>query len=497
MSKKRIFFLIIAVIFAYAPIASCSGDKNTGPEKNPQNTEGANSNSDDALPAAEEYVYPEINGNGSDFRFLNTTTNWGFYTDIVRDEITGEVLDDAIYNRNRFIEEKFNVNITETGKDIWDIYNELQRVILSGSDEYEAVFCPVFCAASIGGLITQGMFYNMRDISTMNLGGEWWNQTMMEEAAIGRGNKLYYAGCDINIMTLESVNCVYFNENMMADLGLDLPYGAVRQGKWTFEMFNMLQKTGANLNGDDSFKWSARGNAVYGFTSYEACAIALLAGSLERFIVTDKDGNPNLAIGGERFFNVLGKVQEMLTVEGEYLWGNDGANGEGGDYISMFSNDRALMMMGELNAVVDFRQMESAFGILPIPKYDENQPKYYSYLIYQTPVLIIPSTNTRADFTGAVLDAMAYVSNKDVTPVFFDISVSQKGLRNEDSIDMLGIIKNSGSFDVGCAYGWTVDFYESIRLGIGLGKPFDIASAIEKYKPVIEIKIEETMKLFN
>jgi hypothetical protein len=141
--------------------------------------------------------------------------------------------------------------------------------------------------------------------------------------------------------------------------------------------------------------------------------------------------------------------------------------------------------------------METTFGIIPMPKFDRSQKNYFCQLHFATPVLVIPSINTNPDFTGAVLDAMAYVSAKDVTPVLFDVSVSQKRLRNEESIEMLQLIKNSGSFDVGSAYGWTTDFYNSIKSSLGLGKSFDAVSNIEKSKDKINASIEKTMEYFD
>ncbi|MCL2775926.1 MAG: extracellular solute-binding protein, partial [Oscillospiraceae bacterium] len=331
---------------------------------------------------------------------------------------------------------------------------------------------------------------------TLNLSESWWNQTMDKEAAVGAGNKLYYAGCGIDIMTLQCVSCVYFNQDMMTNLGLDLPYNTVRNGKWTFDAFNQYQKAGANLNGDASFNWTADGAAIWGFVGYDDAATALLEGSGERLITTDANGTPALSIEGERFINVLGKIQTMLQPQdGEFMYANNSANGD--IYEQIFKNGRALMTMGELKAADVFRDMNVTFGIPPIPKYDENQANYYCHLIIQTPVLVIPATNPNPELTGAVVDAMAYLSNSDVTPVLFNVAVSQKQLRNDDSIDMLQIIKNSGSFDVGCAYGWTNVFYDKIRSTIGFGKPLDIAAEIEKDKDTINANIDKTMEVFQ
>ena len=501
INDKKILIILLAALFICSAVilfASCgdksdnngNGNNSGNPQDGQQNADGGDSDS----PPAFEYIYPEMDGGGANFTFLTPKTGWYYYTDLVFDEPPSEILDDSIYKRNRFIEDKFNINIAAVERDIGEIQAQLKKVITAGSDEYDASFCPAYCGGNIGSMITQNLFYNLRDIPTMNLDEGWWNQTMNKEASIGSGNKLYYAGSGINIMTLQAVSCVYFNQDMMTNLGLDLPYNAVKEGKWTFDLFQQYMKDGTNLNGDDSFKWNAGGQAIYGFVSYDDCATALLEGSGERFIVTDAGGTPQLAIESERFMNVLAKIESMLTVEGNYLYAN---SGEVNHYEPIFRNGRCLLTIGELKAADVFKEMDATFGIVPIPKYEESQENYYSHLIFQTPVLVIPSSNSNPDFAGAVLDAMAYVSDRDVTPVLFDVSVSQKRLRNDDSIDMLQIIKNSGSFEIGCAYGWTNTFYDAIRGSLGMGKTFNATSQIEKTRDKILSAIEKTMELFE
>ena len=65
-----------------------------------------------------EYIYPKLDLEGGDFTILNTSTTWGFYTDIDFEEATGDKLDDAIYDRNTFLEDKFNFNLVAVNEDI-------------------------------------------------------------------------------------------------------------------------------------------------------------------------------------------------------------------------------------------------------------------------------------------------------------------------------------------------------------------------------------------
>jgi ABC-type glycerol-3-phosphate transport system substrate-binding protein len=507
MKRTAVFIMLLA---AAVLIAACGGEGDNGAGAPGGGQQGAGPGSgapgeSGGLPGAADgadtengYSFPEgMSGGGSDFRFLTPTTNWFYYTDIVFEAPPAEVLDSAIYNRNRRIEEIFDINITVIEYDINEIYAEIRKAVNSSDNVFDAAFAPAFSNGNIGSLITQNMFLNLRAIPTLNLSEEWWNQTMIKEASIGGGNNaLYYAGCDINIATLQSVTCVYFNEDMMTDLDLDLPYGLVREGKWTFDAFFEYQRAGARLNGADSFAWDPSGEAVYGFTSYGNSANALLMGAGEKFIVSDEYGMPQIAFDGERFINALEKIQDMLVTmpSGYYLHANSDPPFH---YEPIFRNGRALMTMGELKAASVFREMDATFGVVPVPKLDENQQDYYCHLIFATPLLVVPTTNSNAEFTGAVIDALAYVSYAYVTPILFDVSVSQKQLRNEESIEMLGLIRNSGSFEVGSAYGWTSDLYSQINATLGNGARFNAATFIDRSVDRVRSSIDRTVAFFE
>jgi len=510
-TKKHLMILLFTVLFVClaVTIISCgektdsgSGDSgNANPTEAKQDADSEDTPTEPEEIPVEIYEYPEMDGGEADFKFYNVPVNvWFYYTDLVFDESPADILDDAVHKRNKLIEEKFNINLKEInfpGSDMWEYNNNVRKITRSDMDEYDAIFMPASFNGTVGAMLTEGLFYDMRKIPTMNLDEDWWNQMMLKEAAIGTKDKIFYAGSSINIMTLQAVSCVYFNQDMMASLQLDLPYKAVKEGKWTFDLFYKYIKDGTNLNGATDFTWEPSGSAIYGLTGYEDSSTALLAGSGEQFITT-ADGNPVFAGGErERFISALTKIGTMLNPDnGNYLYANN--ESAGFHYEPIFMNGRALMTIGELKAANRFRDMDATFGILPIPKYEEYQP-YYSHLFNQTPVLVIPVTvpEARIEFTGAVLDALAYVSNKDVTPVLFDVSVSQKQLRNDDSIDMLQIIKNSGSFEIGIAYGWTNPLYDVIRNKLGKGEPMDIVSEIEKTNDKINTAIQKTMDSFD
>lgn len=112
--------------------------------------------------------------------------------------------------------------------------------------------------------------------------------------------------------------------------------------------------------------------------------------------------------------------------------------------IEMFKNDRVLFANSTLRYMESLRDMDTDFGIIPYPKQDEEQEKYYVRLGYWNAPLV-QVTNAETEMTGALNAEYNCV----VRPKFFDTALKGKIARNEESVRMLDLILESRVIDVG------------------------------------------------
>lgn len=96
----------------------------------------------DAVTAAEteaEYIFPEVDMNKWEMSILNFDETWLTWanTRIVVDEENGDILNDALYRRNTFLEETYNCKIVveEVDNPCWHAEN----LIMSGDDTYDII----------------------------------------------------------------------------------------------------------------------------------------------------------------------------------------------------------------------------------------------------------------------------------------------------------------------------------------------------------------------
>ena len=486
---RKIALLLIALLAAQT--ISCGSEKTDGETTTGgQLTDGTESSS--AADDVSIYEFPDFDYGGGEFVILNTRQEYNFYDSLDFEEATGDSLDDAIYDRNRALEERFNFKFVINNEYLYqDASTHLQNMIMANDDVYDAAFLRDIWMQN---LLTSGMCMDMQNLAGFNFDEPWWDSQAIEDTRFGESQAIYYAFSDISLVDFEGTVVIFFNENMMSDLNLDMPYDSVRDGTWTWDKLNELMTAGANLNGDASFTWDKNASAVYGLVGYQHTMDSLIVGAGENFFVKDETGTPKLATEGNRFFDVVDNMVNMLTAEGKYLFLNNNTDPMD-HYEAAFKNRRALMMTAQIKAANTYRDMEDSYGILPIPKYDESQQSYRCIRSYTYP-LSIPVTNVEADSAAIILDAMAYMTYTDVMDDFYSGRISMKALRNDDSIEMLEIIRGSRYYDIGQAYGWSETIKDVFRNAVIKNNP-EIASGIEAVSPSLEASIESVMEMLN
>lgn len=488
-TNRKIALLLLGALCANLLIAC--GDTET----KQSDTTTSSSDSQGGDTTAEEYVYPDKTYGGYEFRVFNIHNMWECYMNLDLDTITGDVVDDAVYNRNRLVEQKLDIKIKEMAVEypgygnVPRLINTIQQSILANDDEYDAAYLPIGFSPSI---ITEGYLVDLNTIPELNLDSEWWDTTLNNALEIN--NKLYAATSPLHLMSLDMTWCLFFNKSIFDDNKLEYPYELVRSGEWTLDKMNEYVSAITSLNGDDSFTYSESGNAIYGVAGHTSAPIALTFSSGNTIISSGK--TPEFIADNERLYNTIDKCISLLSVsDGHCRFDNSGISTPG-SYYHLFVNDRAGFLTAELKSSLVMRDMKSEYGILPMPKLDAEQSEYVSYTTDTICRLTVPITNTDLSRTGTILDALSYESCKSVLPVYYDKAISQKGLRDDDSIEMLDLINSTRMCEMGMIYGITTEFFGKL-CGMVTGGENTMASAIATYSNAINENLSTLMEFYN
>ncbi len=356
------------------------------------------------------------------------------------EEQTGDIVDDAIYDRNLAVSERLNVSFSfRAESNTWAERNTYADMIsqsaLAGDAAYDIV---AGYSMSVASLAASGVLIDLTSTEYLDFSKPWWSDSLLAESTVN--GKLYFASGDISTSMLYYMYGTYFNKDILTDFGLENPYDLVDNNQWTIDkMLEMSRDIYEDLDRDGKKSKNDR----FGFATMATYCDPFWFSAGLRTTEINEDGIPEISddFTSER----AAKLVEMLT--GFFHDTDDGLLD--GDII-MFSWGNTLFTNHELlHAATALRDADFAYGLVPIPKYDAGQEEYVTVASFPYNLYGIPIDAKDPDMSSAVMEALASEGYYNVTPVVFETAMKVKYTTDEDSARMYDIIRSSVSFDFG------------------------------------------------
>lgn len=167
-------------------------------------------------------------------------------------------------------------------------------------------------------------------------------------------------------------------------------------------------------------------------------------------------------------------------------------------YEMVFAAGRSMFCGMEIkggNGGNKFSEMKDDYGIVPMPKYSEDQA-YVSPIAVWTHFMTVPVTNTELDETSIILDAMSYLSYRDIVPKYYDVVLQLKHIRDDETSEMLDIIRDARTYYTAYAFGLGSNLRSQLASAITTGKG-GAASIVAANQASIEAEITSLMEALN
>ena len=469
--KKRLMVGVLAVLTMLMSLASCKKE-NDQPTDTKETIE---------LDTSDGYNYGKLDCNKEDFTFLQCTEDtWGMQTALVPNAEDAEAeVPNAVFTRNDKLETLYNVTFKCINRDVYETAEYVRTQCMAGVKGVDVAFVT---GKHVSSLLTEGMLNDISTYQDIQVYEPWWGQKLREESQFGGSSSLYYAQSDISLTAFDLTWCVVVDLDRIASLGMESPYTLVDNNEWTMEKLLTMAQEGMTPNADGTYTYNDNTSCVFGLITYNNFSLALLNGS-GCFLTQKNDlGMPTFTGTGERFSDVVAEIATAFNTSGLMKHAND----EGFHYEEIFAARRALFAGIEVKATQKLRSTGMHYGIVPVPKSNSEQSTYYSNVNYEAPLLVIPNTDTNKDRTGRILDTMAYLSYKEVLPVYYTSSLAYKAIGTPEGVKMLDIIRDTRCFETSLIYGWTQDFYLELRdVMTGFSAATTATSTIRKYRDTI------------
>lgn len=493
--QSKIAFILAAVIFS-STLASCSGNTDDGTTPSEQGKQEETPVVTETISSEPEYTIPEGNYNGETFNFYIGRYDGAYhinqYDGISSEGITGDAINDAIYERNLAVEEALNIQLTATHKENWIC--TFVNSIVADDKTYDAGLIGQYMSAMVLG--SEGYLYNLQDIGTLDFEASWVNQNVNDTMNIN--NKQYVMISDACITAMTSGACLYFSKSLVNDYHLDDPYQMVFDGKWTLDNYIALcEQVSEDRNGDGIYDT----NDAFGMNgSPTVMAACVRASDIPTTDISDINA-PKITLNTERTLTVIDKLNRVLantqinlqtanlTFEGDPWY----------DVIlPMFKNNQLLFTFNWVFYALELRDMETDFGILPMPKFDETQKEYRTFTSDTwTDLLCVPATTTDADKVGHVLNAVGYYSQQYLYPEVIKRTVMGKTIRDESAAEVLDIIFKNIVLDANDFFQWDGGSVYNIWVNSVNSNSNTFASDYAALNSAMQIKMEATLENYK
>lgn len=485
MKKHTLIALLLALVTVAPSLVACgSGETETTTDTTPAGGETTNTDATEE-DTEEKPDIPALDFGGADFTFLDSDetdhngAEWQTY-DVWTDGTTGDAINDAVYERRLYLESTYGINMKEVKG-----YTQTLATqdVTAGTGDYDAVMTNILVSCN---LATGGYTVSLYDVPYIDLTKSWWDQGCVEDLEL-MGN-VYFANGDITVLDDDATWVLMFDKGLYEDNGFENIYDKVKAYDWYMDdMLEMMSSAARDVNGDGTMNWK---DDIFGFTtSYNSCQ-GLFYASGEKFIYKDADDQPYLTTNLERITNVVEKAGKIMANGDVTVLMN--TIGSYDDMRIMFSEGRALFYGEVLQCVTRLRDSDADFGLVPWPMFDENQNGYHSFVHKSAGKgICVTKATQNMEMSGAIIEAMAAKSVDTLTPAYYEVAITRKAMRDEESIEMLDIILKDRRYDLGYIYDWG-GLYGEIR-GLIADGTTNVASTWEAYSGACEAGMKETL----
>ena len=259
--NTRLLAAWLCTLLVIPTVMSCADTSagQTGADTQKADTAAETVETVDPTQAALDAAIAKLSGNdfgGHEFRVMDRSEeqdpNWETI-DVWAEAESGDTINDAVYQRNRILEENLNIKISENK--VKNPYTDARTSIMAGGDDFDIFTDGLSYLATMA---VEGYLVDLNTMNTLKLTESWWDQDLNRDLSIA--NKLFFCTGDISIMDNYGTWCVMFNKDIAQDYDLDNLYEHVKAGTWTLPlMYDMAKEVTKDLDGngtlEDTDQW--------------------------------------------------------------------------------------------------------------------------------------------------------------------------------------------------------------------------------------------------
>ncbi len=442
---KRILCVLLAGLMLISIVACNKGGNDTDTNK------GTTGNKNDR-----EYLddLPDnLNFNKQEVRFIVEEGSNGSLSkrSIFADEASGDVVDNAVFNRNQNVNERLNVEVKLlecTGP--CEIPPLLRQAVKANTDDYDVIGLYQYYGITVA---TESVLLNMNDFIYNDFDREYWGTSYID--AMSYNDKIFWATGDMALRYTGGMYVTYVNDTLWNEYytGQDI-YKMVDNHEWTIDKMMELSSAvydDANINNKVDEKDTAGLALIFNDVIAGMCT-----GLGVEYTAQDEEGNTIVNINNEHVYSVYEKLYKLTHNNPGYI--NFPTVDDSISLMKHFAEGRYMMTVNKLyQTEIYLTDMEDTYKIIPLPKFDEDQKDYYTRIHDSVTIFGVPTTAlNNSNVISATLEAVASESYELVRPAYYEVALKTRYARDTDSGRMIDLIAKNVRTDFVTMYSFNL-----------------------------------------
>ena len=481
MKFCRFLSLIMAFLLLLSALASCSS-QNENEGESEVSTTGAEeslaaSENTTEVPEEDEEVHPliEKKNYGEEFYFTIQEINRSKLYWV--EESSGDLMTDAIYNRQVYVRDYLGVEMYGTSVSDPDLYTaQMQNAVKNKDDSMHLMISHPYYQVS--GFISGNYLTDFNDIDVIDLEKDYWNLELMEQLSLNGKLHLGFGDFNIGITSVIAYNKDLYDK--YSDAIDENFYTLVDEYRWTLDKMISI----ASLISIDNASDGKTVDDTFGLVGdYDLGYVILLQASDINLIEQNEKGDYVVSVLSERtkertadlcskFFELVrspyAAFYEEISIEVPR---------------EIFKDNRALMRFTETHLLPDLLTTGMDFGVLPYPMYDENQKDVGYRHMQWGGYLCIPAYLKNPDMVYETIELVSFAS-ESVNVAYYDRLLGKQVADAPDDRRMLSIVWDSLCSDIGFTYQSIVggEYYMLMPKVTAVGSSGNLASFVARFE---------------
>lgn len=284
----------------------------------------------------------------------------------------------------------------------------------------------------------------------------YWNQSYVEAATCY--DQLYYIVGDLSLTIYDKAIVEFVNLDTAKAEGIDPSefYNHVYEGTWTFDTFYNYVNNYTYVDTNNNFEVDA-GDDIRLSTIFqsEAADGYFFAFNID-VIDTNDDGTHTIKVdGNNKLVSGTEMVADLYSLAGIY-------HGDTSTAFKRFIEGDAFFLTDILyrneNQNKELRNATFQYGVLPLPKYDQDQADYNtSPQDAYNALAVLKTHEDKIEIASAFLEVMASKSYDDVRPFYVEKMIKGEYVADSDSVKMVETVLDGLIFDTGWVFSFEVE----------------------------------------